>query len=243
MTSVSMNIIKYPWHRVNKPEEYFLLKENMPKNIKMPSQEEIDSFVKGVKDNISQFNPVPANPIYPTVQRMLDIIVASFLTIPAILALGIIASISKISEPNSDLFFVQNRIGKNGKEFPIYKLQTIEETPKGWKYASRYAKFLRKYSLDEIPQIWNVFKGDMSFMGPRALLCIELMSDSRNVSQDFIAERCNVKPGFGFGYQSGRTLPKPRIEMEKDLFKDMGYRTYFKTLKNLAITIIKGNNK
>ncbi len=241
MVHFSMNRI--PRYRINKPEEYFLLKENMPKNIKMPSQEEIDSFVKAVKDNIFQANRIPAHSIHPVVQRILDVIVAFILTIPAILTLGIIAGISKISEPKSDLFFVQNRIGKNGEEFPIYKLQTIQETQKGWKYSSRYAKFFRKYSLDEIPQIWNVFKGDMSFMGPRALLCIELMNDAKKAPRNFIAERCNVKPGFGFGYQAGRTLPKSRIEMEKDLLKDMGYKTYFKTLKNLAITIIKGNNK
>jgi lipopolysaccharide/colanic/teichoic acid biosynthesis glycosyltransferase len=60
--------------------------------------------------------------------------------------------------------FIQNRVGQHGKIFKIYKLRTIRDNDQR---ISGLGAFLRKYKVDEFPQIWNVLLGDMSFVGPR----------------------------------------------------------------------------
>ncbi len=92
-----------------------------------------------------------------------------FLTIP-IFVLTIIAAFS--TKKNG--FFKQKRVGQKGKLFTIFKLKTMIEnnsenhiTIKNDARVTKFGKFLRKYNLDELPQIYNVFCGTMSFVGPR----------------------------------------------------------------------------
>ncbi|WP_167341852.1 sugar transferase [Nonlabens sp. SY33080] len=63
---------------------------------------------------------------------------------------------------SSSLIFTQYRIGKHGEPFLIYKLKTMQNGK-----VTRIGKWLRKYKIDELPQLWNILKGEMSFVGPR----------------------------------------------------------------------------
>ena len=80
----------------------------------------------------------------------------------------------KIKMPKGPAFFVQNRVGKDGRLFKMYKFRTMIANHGGSSVSvageSRITPFgakLRKYKLDELPELWNVLKGDMSFVGPR----------------------------------------------------------------------------
>lgn len=106
-------------------------------------------------------------------KRLLDIIFSTTLIIllsPLLMLVGVLIWI-KMGTP---VIFRQIRIGKNNKEFTIMKFRTMSNKSEGINTDSqrltKLGAFLRKLSIDEFPQLFNIFKGDMSFIGPRPLL-------------------------------------------------------------------------
>ena len=109
------------------------------------------------------------------VKRITDIVLSSiFLLLYTPIMLIIALSVKLTSR--GPVFFMQERVGLDGQSFNIYKFRTMSEDAesKGAKFAvrndprsTRLGKFLRRFSLDELPQLWNVFKGQMSLVGPR----------------------------------------------------------------------------
>ncbi|MFD2562439.1 sugar transferase [Aquimarina rubra] len=122
---------------------------------------------------------------------------------PIIMVLIILLAIANNGKP----FFFQERPGKNGKVFKIVKFKSMNDKKdeKGEllpfeKRITKTGKFIRKYSLDEIPQLFNVIKGDMSLIGPRPLLVKYLPLYS-----DFQRKRHDVRPGItGWAQINGR---------------------------------------
>lgn len=161
---------------------------------------------------------------YLPTKRCLDIIVATLglvVTLPVFLLISIIYFVGETKGP---LFFKQLRYGKNGSLFYIYKFRTMvvnadeklkshpdlyekyiknnykliqEEDPR----ITKLGGFLRKTSLDELPQLINVLKGDMSIVGPRPIVEEELKEYKQN-KNDFLS----VKPGItGYWQVNGRS--------------------------------------
>jgi len=106
------------------------------------------------------------------IKRVFDFTLALFgllVTWPIILIAWAIASI----ETKSNGFFLQKRVGQNGKLFTIIKIKTMKDMPGGTvttvldKRITKSGRFFRKYKIDELPQLINILKGDMSFVGPR----------------------------------------------------------------------------
>lgn len=115
-------------------------------------------------------------------KRLFDIF-ASFFALVILSPLFLIICIINLFTPYTSVFFSHERRGRGGKPFRIYKFQTMKnntpncatgelENPE--QYITKFGRILRKTSLDELPQLWNILKGDMSFVGPRPLISSEI---------------------------------------------------------------------
>lgn len=143
-------------------------------------------------------------------KRLIDVVLSFFAIIILALPMLIIALIIKIDDPGP-VFFKQKRVGKNKTHFNLLKyrsmkMSTPHDTPTHLlenpeQYITKVGRFLRKSSLDELPQIYNIFMGKMSIIGPRPALWNQ---------DDLIAERDkyganDVKPGLtGWAQINGR---------------------------------------
>lgn len=117
---------------------------------------------------------------FEIIKRIFDIMVTIFISIPGIFLFPLAALLIK-SETRGPVFIKQNRMGKNGRLFTLIKFRSMiasgpnglaEENGAQWASwhdmrITRVGKILRKTRLDELPQIWNILKGEMSFVGPR----------------------------------------------------------------------------
>ena len=158
-----------------------------------------------------------------------------------LMPLFIIISVLIIFKLNAPVFFKQSRPGLNGETFEIYKFRTMtnECDENGVPLSdeerlSKFGKFLRSTSLDELPGLWNVLNGTMSLIGPRPLLIeyLPLYSDRQ-------ARRHEVKPGItGWAQVNGRNA----IEWNEKFELDVWYvenLTFFLDIKILYLTLKK----
>ena len=142
---------------------------------------------------------------------------------------------------NGATFFSQTRPGKNGKLFTIYKLKTMRDTrsDSGELLADNQRTtpigiFIRKLSLDELPQLWNILKGDMSFVGPRPLLPEYLPLYSKKQEK-----RHEVKPGItGWAQVNGRNTISWKQKFEYDLWY-IQHQSFILDIKILSMTLSK----
>ena len=178
--------------------------------------------IKALSLNKKQYAVLKA--IHMVLKRIVDIIGGIVGTIMLIPLTAIVYIANKIAKDDGPVFFVQERIGKNGKPFKMYKYRSmvvgadeklekyLEENEEAAEEYKKYKKlsndpritkvgdFLRKTSLDEFPQLINVFKGDMSLVGPRPYLPRE-KDDMGYYFNDIV--KC--KPGItGFWQVNGR---------------------------------------
>lgn len=141
-------------------------------------------------------------------KRIFDIVI-SFIVIIALLPVLIILSIVIKISGEGPVIFKQQRAGKNGQPFIFYKFRTMRanvdpfgSSPKSGDdpRITKIGKFLREYSLDELPQLFNVLKGDMSVVGPRPLYISQIQEWNERQKK-----RLLVKPGLtGLAQVSGR---------------------------------------
>lgn len=132
------------------------------------------------EEQFEELHPVDATGKgYCFVKRAFDFLLSACGLLVLLIPIALIALVVYIDDPGS-VIFSQRRVGKNGEQFRIYKFRTMKmDAPKYMatqdvddpdKYITRVGHILRKLSLDEIPQLFNVLKGDMSLVGPRPLI-------------------------------------------------------------------------
>jgi lipopolysaccharide/colanic/teichoic acid biosynthesis glycosyltransferase len=109
-------------------------------------------------------------------KRSLDIALAGLLLMCALPALAVAALLIKLDSRGS-ILFCQERMGRNFKRFQLFKLRTMREGGDGPAYTlgadpriTRVGRWLRWFKLDELPQLWNVLRGEMSLVGPRPVV-------------------------------------------------------------------------
>lgn len=202
--------------------------------------------------------------IYLFIKRCFDIICGLIGVICLVPLIIVVKFVNVINKDYNSIFYFQKRIGKDGKEFKLYKFrsmvvnadeileQTLKTDKKRAEEWKKYQKFendpritkigniLRKTSLDEVPQFINILKGDMSMIGPRPLVPGEL--DQHNGNHDIYE---SVRPGItGWWACNGRsaTTYEERLDLEyyyvknKSLWLDI--KCVFKTIS--AVLTKKG---
>lgn len=177
---------------------------------------------------------------YLVVKRVLDLIFAVFFLI-IFSPIMLIASIAIKMDSQGPVLFKQQRPGKDCRIFTIYKFRTMQvETEKDGKVLSDFERmtkvgsFLRKTSIDELPQLINIIRGEMSFIGPRPLLVqyLELYSPEQ-------MRRHEVRPGItGWAQVNGRNL----ISWEEKFKYDVWYVDNLSIILDIKIVFLTINN-
>lgn len=142
------------------------------------------------------------------IKRAADFLLALLALVVLAIPLGIIAVLVK-TKLGSPVLFKQERPGKNGEIFTLYKFRTMtDECDENGELLpdeirlTKFGKLMRSLSLDELPEFYNILKGDMSFVGPRPLLVKYLL-----LYNERQAMRHNVRPGLtGLAQVNGRNL-------------------------------------
>jgi lipopolysaccharide/colanic/teichoic acid biosynthesis glycosyltransferase len=182
---------------------------------------------------LPQDRKIFSGPGYFRLKRVLDIVISSFLILVVLPVLITCAIVIKIDSPGP-VFFVQKRTGYGGKRFKIFKLRTMRKNADkikeqythlstlGWPdfkipndpRITRLGSFLRKTSLDELPQFLNVLLGDMSLVGPRPTSFASSTYDLWHTA------RLDIKPGItGLWQVSGRS----DVEFDDRVRLDVAY--------------------
>lgn len=184
--------------------------------------------------------------LYECLKRLLDIVFAVILLIIFSPIIVIVVIAIKLTSPGPILADTPQRVGKNGKLFKMYKFRSmvknaheiLRENPKYSKLFEDYKKgsyklkndpritsvgrVIRKYSLDEVPQLVNILMGDMSLVGPRAYYPDELREQQKKYpeTKEAVKVVLSVKPGLtGYWQVSGRS----QINFDKRIAMDADY--------------------
>ena len=181
-------------------------------------------------------------------KRLMDIVLSSMILIPLSVVYLILAIAIKVDDPGP-VFFRQKRVGLHKTHFNIMKFRTMKmETPKDMpthllenpeQYITRVGGFLRKYSLDELPQILQIFTGEMSIVGPRPALWNQF---------DLIEERDkyganDVRPGLtGWAQINGRDeLPiDVKARLDGEYIEKMGFFFDIKCMIGTVLPVFTG---
>ncbi|MFN8609857.1 MAG: sugar transferase [Vulcanimicrobiota bacterium] len=181
----------------------------------------------------------PDNPV----KRLFDLCLGIFGLLATFPVFMVIAILVKL-EDGGPVFYVHPRIGKDGKPFPFFKFRTMKvdsdksgyEIEAGDSRILRIGHFLRRWSIDEVPQLLNILRGEMSFIGPRPTLGYQVETYTPRQRG-----RLSVLPGVtGLAQVSGRnslTWPE-RIELDLKYIEDYSLALDLKILLKTFGTVI-----
>jgi len=187
--------------------------------------------------------------LYPAIKRTLDVAVV-LLSLPLVIPVVLVAAIVVKLGSSGPVFFLQERVGQGGEVFRIVKLRTmrVDADRRGAEFARAdddriipAGKWLRKFRIDELPQFWNVLKGEMSLIGPRPEQVPFVVQFIKEIP--YYNYRHLVKPGItGWaqvvqGYAAGRDETREKLEYDlyyiKHLTVWLDLLIVYKTIKTI----------
>ncbi len=181
--------------------------------------------------------------MYKIVKRIMDIMVALIFSI-ILLPIFIIIFVAIKIEDGGPIFYHQIRTGKNGKNFKLYKFRSMNVLPLELEMTvphnqriTKVGKFLRKTSIDELPQVINILKGEMSLIGPRPWKTeyYELFTEEQK-------QRCDVLPGItGLAQSKGRNGISifDKIKYDIEYAKNVSFKMDLQIILDSIVIIFK----
>lgn len=205
--------------------------------MRMSNEQNKNGSICGVLD-CKQFENIPSR-AYSYLKRFADLVLSALGLVALCIPLLIVMLIIYMDDPGP-VFFSQYRVGLGGRHFKMYKFRSMKvdaphelstaevNDPKA--YITRVGRFIRKYSVDELPQLFNVLIGDMSLVGPRPLILKEQdMHDMRNQYGVY-----SVRPGLtGLAQINGRDL----VTTEQKVYWDVKYLQEYGFLTDVKILV------
>ena len=183
---------------------------------------------------------------YEAFRRSFDVVVVALAT-PAIAILIAICGLLIMALMGRPVFFVQNRVGRDGQRFRIYKLRTmatqsmsgVNATAPNDPRVTPLGKVLRQSHLDELPQLWNIFRGEMTLIGPRPEQP-ELVEQYKKLIPNYDL-RHQITPGLtGYAqvyYGYAATVEETKIKLQHDLYYVQN-RSFSLDMKILLQTVV-----
>jgi len=196
-----------------------------------------------------------SNKLFWINKRLFDIFV-SLLLLPLLIIIGIILLILNRFFNSGELFFIQERMGKNCKVFFVIKFRTMTHTkeitrkyddPIEINRITPLGRILRKMRIDELPQVLNVLKGEMSLIGPRPDYYLHALKYLENV--EGYRERHAIRPGITglsqirIGYAETLEATSNKTSIDNYYIQNLGYIIELKIILNTILIIIKGLGK
>lgn len=211
--------------------------------------EYLDSYDENEISIMIDYSICKNNVFYDIFSRILDILLSLLgltIGIPLIMIFGILVKL----EDGGPIIYKQERLGKDGKIFNLYKIRSmrIDAEKFGVQWAQnndprvlKVGKFIRKTRIDEIPQLFNILKGDMSIVGPRPERPMFTMQFNEEI--DGFVNRLSVKPGLtGLAQVNGGYEMKPEEKLEWDIkyIENKSVLLYIKIILKTIKVILTG---
>ena len=182
-------------------------------------------------------------------KRLFDQLVSFVILLFLFPFLMLVALLIKL-DSKGPIFYLQNRVGKDGYLFGVYKFRTMTDMERDPNVKQTYLQdpditriggFLRRFKIDELPQIWNVFIGDMSLVGPRPALP-SLYEKFGEIAK----KRCEVRPGMtGWAQVNGNIyLPwEERLCLDREYVDRMSFMLDLRILVKTVAIVLFGEEK
>lgn len=188
--------------------------------------------------------------IYEFIKRFVDIVFCILTIIPVCILISVF-SIAIVIESSGNPIFSQIRVGKNGKFIKIHKLRSmrLDAEANGQKWAekedpriTKVGKFIRKYRIDELPQLFDVLMGRMSLIGPRPE--VPILTKRFNLENPVLITRLMVTPGLsGWAQVHGgyELLPCEKWKKDYEYIEQRDFKMYFKIFYLTIKTVLTGD--